>query len=144
MNSLVGTIILAMDVDFFNSDADLTINWQIEAVFCEYKPNEFSTDASLKQLTGADSLPDIVYNFKAIEVPYTEVETGKLIESTESWKCSVKTLQVLNPDNSVADPRVFDIVYEHPFEAQITVKQNIDDSLAGTYTLKVLLSDVKK
>lgn len=74
VNSIGGEILLGMDIDFFNSDADLTINWQINALFCEYDPNEFSEDASLKQLTGSDSLPGIEYDFKAIEVPYWKEE----------------------------------------------------------------------
>ena len=70
-NSLGGEIILAMDVTFFNTLQVTTINWQINAVFCEYKPNDFSADATLQQLTGAYSYPSIEYSFKAAEIDYT-------------------------------------------------------------------------
>lgn len=55
-------------------------------------------------------------------------------------KCDVQTITVVNAaDQSPYDPNVFDIVIDKPnYKITFTVKQNIDDSLAGEYKLTVI------
>lgn len=129
-DSVNGTAVIAIDVDFFNSDETQTIYFAINAQFCEYAPHHKTKDANLTQLTGSDSFSTVAHRYK-----------HHSWHGHNKW-CSVITLEVLNDeDRSTPDPRIFDIVI-YDYEAQIDVKQNIDASLAGEYVLVIKMTDL--